>query len=43
MMKQRKLFGIDDQLRRLSDLGDQLELLGSVVDLRPSAAAWSLR
>jgi len=32
MMKQRRLFGIEDQLRRLSDLGDQLELLGSVVD-----------
>jgi len=31
-MTQQNLFGIDNQLKRLSDLGDQLETLGSVVD-----------
>ena len=31
-MAQYNFFGIDNQLRRLSDLGDQLETLGLVVD-----------
>jgi len=31
-MAQHDLFGIDNQLKRLSNLGDQLETLGSVVD-----------
>ncbi len=31
-MAQKNLFGIDNQLKRLSDLGDQLETLDTVVD-----------
>ena len=31
-MAQKNLFGIDNQLKRLSDLGDQLETLAMVVD-----------
>lgn len=31
-MTQQNLFGIDNQLNRLSDLGDQLETLAMVVD-----------
>jgi len=31
-MSQYNFFGIDNQLKRLSDLGDQLETLGLVVD-----------
>ena len=39
-MRQAGLFGLSDQLKRLSDCGDPLETMGRVVGLRdiPSGA-----
>jgi IS5 family transposase len=38
MRRQPGFFHIDDRLKRLSDLGDQLETFRSAVDSRPWVA-----
>jgi IS5 family transposase len=40
MRRQPGFFDVDDRLRRLSDLGDQLEAFGTAVDFEYSAPIW---
>ena len=37
MARQPGFFDVDDRLKRLSDIGDQLEAFSTVVDFGPSS------
>jgi len=39
-MKQQSLFGLSEQLEKLSEHGDPLEVLDATVDLNISGAGW---
>ena len=43
MTRQPGLFDVDERLRRLSDIGDQLEAFAAVVISRCSGRSWRLR
>jgi transposase, IS5 family len=43
MVVQAGLFDVDDPLKRLSDLGDQLEALAAAVDFEVFRPSWKRR